>query len=91
MKKILFACLLFPLLVSHAQDYLSGKLIDKVTGQKEILYDRTQNDISFNVYQTVYKVINLDKKPVCSITLTHNRAKGILFLSIKPYGGDPIG
>lgn len=92
MKKLLFATsLLFTFLGTQAQDYLSGKLVDKQSVQKEILYDRTQNDISLNVYQTVYKIANLDKKLLYSVTLTHDRIKGILFIGIKPQDGEATG
>ncbi len=92
MKKLLFLTgLQFTLLALQAQDYLSGKLIDKQTGTKEIFYDRTQNDIAFYVYQTVYKVTGADKSPLYTVTLTHDRAKGLLFVSLKPQTGNPVG
>jgi len=76
---------------AQAQDYLSGKLVDKISGQKEILYDRTQNDISLNIYQTVYKITDENKTPIYSVTLTHDRIKGIMFFSIKKQNGTPTG
>ncbi len=92
MRKVLFVIFLqLTFLVTQAQDYLSGKLIDKQTGTKEILYDRTQNDISTNTFQTIYKVIDLNKKMLYTVTLTHNRTKALLLISIKPQGGEPIG
>jgi hypothetical protein len=89
MKKFLFLLCILVSLNSQAQDYLSGKLVDKTGKEKEIFYDRTQNDITVGVYQTIYKVTDADKKPIYSVTLTHNRNKAVLFISIKPTNANP--
>ena len=91
MKKTLFLLFQFIFFAVNAQDYFTGKLIDKNQEQKEIFYDRTQNDISASVFQTVYKIFDADKKPLYTVTLTHDRFKAILFISIKTIGADPSG
>jgi len=78
------------LLTVQAQDFFTGKLTDK-QGTKEIFYDRTQNDITGNVFQTVYKITDSQKKPLYTVSLTHDRVKGSFLISIKGSSGDPTG
>jgi|ERR1043165_464527 hypothetical protein len=76
--------------ILSAQDYLSGKLTDK-TASKEILYDRTQNDISFNIFQTIYKVTDLQKKNLFTVTLTNNRSSGNITVGIRTGKSETTG
>lgn len=91
MKKLLFLLCLHLTYTGFAQDYLSGKLIDSKGGKKDVLYDRTQNDISFNIFQTVYKVTDAAKTLLYTINLSHDRGKGIVLVSIKQPGCQPRG
>ncbi len=91
MKKLLFLLCLHLSYTGFAQDYLSGKLIDSKGGKKDILYDRTQNDITFNIFQTVYKVTDATKRPLYTVTLSHDRGKGIVLVSVKQPTAQPRG
>lgn len=75
----------------HAQDYLTGKLVDPKFGPRDILYDRTQYAIGISIYQTVYKVMNTAQTPIYDITLTHDAEKNILYVALKKEGGESKG
>lgn len=83
MYKLFLAICLLSTFSAGAQDYLTGRLINKY-GECEILYDRTQNDISATVFQTVYKVTSKSKKPLYSLIVTHDKNKSALMFTIKP-------
>ncbi|HLP49333.1 MAG TPA: hypothetical protein VK154_00470 [Chitinophagales bacterium] len=83
MYKIVVTLCLLACLHADAQDYLSGRLTNKY-GECEILYDRTQNDISATVYQTVYKVASKSKKPLYTLIVTHDKTRSALLFTIKP-------
>lgn len=85
MNKILYAILLLPQIL-FAQEFLTGKLSDEKQ-QGNILYDRTQINLTRQVFQTLYKVFDADLNPVCTITVTHDRHKQYLFVATKPQAG----
>lgn len=88
MKKIFLIVQSFLLLLSlSAQDYLTGKISDENSGEKQIFYDRTQNVIQKNILQSVYKVFDRNKNLLYSVYLTNDRIKSSLLVSIKPVGG----
>ena len=88
MKKFaLFIFLSVFFFCAFSQDYLNGKLTDPQWGAREIFYDRTQNGITSNIFQTVYKVFEESKTQIYSITVTHDRQKGIILLAIKQTAG----
>lgn len=91
MKNILLLFCLYISGICAGQDYFSGKMMDARGAKKEIFYDRTLNDISFSIFQTVYKVTDAAKRPIFTITLSHDRTKGIVLLSIKPQNSTPYG
>jgi hypothetical protein len=82
--------LLFFLLVAsaagQAQDYLNGKLIDAQTNAQPIFYDRTQQSGGISSFQTIYKVLNGDKELLYTISITHDRPKTQLTISINTEG-----
>ncbi len=68
-----------------AQEYLNGKVTEgKAT--RNIFYDRTQNYLSKNTYQSVYKVFSSKKYLLSTVTLTHDRSKSLVFIGIKSPG-----
>lgn len=90
MKTLLLLFCLFTTCCS-AQDFLSGRLFDQNGNRRDIFYDRTQNDISLSIYQTVYKITDLNKKVLYTLTLSHDRTKGIILTSVKTLAGQPNG
>lgn len=85
MKKIVYVFFLLPYF-THAQEFLTGKLSDEKQ-QGSIYYDRTQINLTKQVFQTLYKVFDTDLNPVCTITITHDRHKQYLFVATKPQAG----
>lgn len=73
-----------------AQEFLSGKLIEK---QKTtpVYFDRTQVDITKQVFQTVYKVSDLQHQMLFTITITHNHTLHNFLIGIKPAHATPTG
>lgn len=85
MKKFTSTAFLF--ILSHvlfSQDYLSGKLNDAKGIASEIFYDRTQNGIKANVFQTIYKVFDKDKSLIYTIYLNNDRLKNWIIITAKP-------
>ena len=91
MKKSLLLLLFLSTGLVHAQDYLSGKIQNSKTPPTDVLYDRTQSAISSSIFQTIYKIVNKNKKQLYSIILTHDRVKSVLLVSIKPETSSPYG
>lgn len=92
MKNIFPAVFLFvSSFTLSAQDFLPGKLSDPQWGMRTINYDRTQNSISASIFQTVYKVFELNKTPLYTITLTHSHNKGIVLMAVNQIGGNSKG
>lgn len=92
MKKPLLIFLLFlTTTVSRAEEYLAGKLILSDKSEKEVLYDRTQLSISGNVFQSVYKVFDTEKKLLYTVTITHDKTKEVMFFGLKTEGGGVKG
>lgn len=86
-----FFLLFFTTVVSHAEEYLTGKLILSDKSEKDVLYDRTQFSISGNVFQSVYKVFNTEKKLLYTVTVTHDKTKEVMFFGLKTEGGGVKG
>lgn len=84
MNKLLLLVFVCATLAATAQDYLTGKMLDRNTNEREILFDRTQNDITDGVFQTVYKIKSRDKKPLYTIQLTHDRNHHSIMFTIRP-------
>ena len=84
MNKLLLLVIVFTSLAASAQDYLTGKMLDRNTNEREVLFDRTQNDITSGVYQTVYKIKSRDKKPLYTLLVTHDKNRHSLMFTIKP-------
>ncbi len=47
--------------------------------------------MGISVYQTVYKVMDFDKMPFCTISLTHDGFKGIVYMTYKENSNLPQG
>lgn len=88
MKKHSLIVLLLVILSTqlNAAEYLKGKMVDWNKTETEIFYDRTQVTISAVVFQSVYKVFDAGKKLQSTVTITHDRSKEMMFVSIKPEG-----
>lgn len=93
MKRYFTLFLLSPLftLSIYAQEYLSGKMIKADKQEEQVFYDRTQINISAYVFQSVYKVLDKDKNPIYSITLTHDQLKSRLYIALKNEGAGAKG
>jgi len=92
MKKILmlsgilaFGQLLF------SQDYFPGKITSDKAPAADIYYDRTQYAVSSKVHQTQYKIVDANKKGLCSISLTHDKEKSTIAISVSVGGADSKG
>ncbi len=84
MKKFLSTALLFTLsLVLFSQEYLSGKLTGSGNNSSEIYYDRTQNVIKSNFFQTIYKVFDKNKVLIYTVYLNNDRLKNWIVLAAK--------
>jgi hypothetical protein len=70
----------------HAQDFLSGKLTDSKSKEQAIYYDRTQNLLAKNSYQTLYKVFDAKKNLIKTVSVIHDRAKSLISISTKSQG-----
>ena len=92
MNKFLIALSLFFLTgLVKAQDYFSGKLSDEKGSSSAIYYDRTQLIVSASVHQTLYKVVDQDKKSLYTIFLTHDKDKSNIGISVSRQGSDTKG
>jgi len=76
---------------SNAQDYLTGKLIDNQGQTREINYDRTENAIGINVFQSYYKVLSKKGNILYNITITHDQLRSMIMVAVKTEGSDVKG
>ena len=84
MKKFLSTAIFFALsLVLFSQDYLTGTLTGANSDAMEVYYDRTQNGIKANVFQTVYKVFDKNKVLIYTVYLNNDRLKNWVVLAAK--------
>ena len=74
-----------------AQDYLTGKIANDKAVTSNIYYDRTQLLVSSKVHQTLYKVLDQNKKDLYSIFITHDQEKATVSVSISIAGSDTKG
>ena len=91
MKKILFIICFFAGKGLFAQDYLTGKMTDEKSATHTIYYDRTQLLVSSKVHQTLYKVLDENKKSVYTIFITHDDDKATVSISVSTAGSDTKG
>jgi hypothetical protein len=86
---MIFCCLAVCAAV-QAQDYLTGKLIDAQSGVQPVFYDRTQQSGGISSFQTIYKVLNMDKELLYTITITHDRPKTQITFSVNTEGSGTL-
>lgn len=91
MKK-LFLLFFLPILYFSlsAQDFLTGKLSGANASEQQIFYDRTQNVLGKNIFQSVYKIFDKNKALLYSVHITHDRSKSFFFLSLKAAGAPSV-
>jgi hypothetical protein len=82
-----FLCLLQ--ISPRAQDYLTGRIADQ-NSERQTLYDRTQVVPAKNVYHTIYKVLDSNKKPLHSVIAIHERSKSSITIVVKTKGVNSI-
>jgi hypothetical protein len=69
--------------LTMAQDYLTGKIITPQSAEHQIYYDRTEYMVGNAIYQTVYKVLDLNKTRIYTVTILHDQLKGALYVSTR--------
>lgn len=91
MKKLLLILFSVPWFGAGAQDLLKGKMYNANSEPSIVLYDRTQLPVVKEVYHTIYKIYNANKKPMCQVTVKNDRLARQFYITVRPENAASFG